>query len=262
MPHWWDLVGLGHHQRGATPVNLHSVVTAVEKTLRDNSPAILTGLGVSGTIVTSYLASKATLGANKMIEQDPKKDLTKKEIFKLVWKHYIPTAISGTVTVACIIGAARAGNRRTAASMAAYSLSEKAFTEYKEKVTEQLGKRKEQEIRDGIAQDKVNANPPPSREVTLIGPGNVLCYEIYTGRYFNSDMESLRKAQNDINAKLIRDDYASASDLYIMLGLPYTSHSSYIGWTSDKMLELQFSTALAEDGRPCITFEYNYINPF
>lgn len=243
-------------------MNYQSFIAAVERTLKANSPAILTGIGVSGTVVTSYLSGRASIEAHNAYVHDPRADLTKKEIVKLVWKYYIPTAISGTVTIACILGAARVGGRRTAASMAAYSISEKAFSEYKEKVAEQIGKGKEQTIRDELAQAKVTNNPPPSREVVLAGPGNVLCYEIYTGRYFNSDMESLRKAQNDINARLLRDDHASASDLYILLGLPYTSHSSYIGWTSDRLLEMQFSTALADDGRPCITFEYNYINPF
>lgn len=242
-------------------MNLTNLVKVVEKILRDNSSSILTGLGVSGTIVTSYLTGRASFRAANILAHE-KKTASMKEDAKLVWKEYIPAAISGTVTIGCILGAATLGGRKTAASMAAYSISEKAFSEYKEKVSEQLGIRKEQAIRDEIAQDKVNRNPPPSREVVLAGPGNVLCCEIYTGRYFNGDMESLRKAQNDINARLFRDDHASASDLYILLGLPYTSHSSYIGWTSDRLLELQFSTVLADDGRPCLAFEYNYINPF
>lgn len=242
-------------------MNLHGIVTILEKTIRDNSPVILTALGASGTVVTSYLAGMASYDVGKHAKPGFD-DLSLKEKIRVSWKRYIPTAISGTVTIACIIGAAKVGSRRTAVSMAAYSLSEKAFNEYKEKVVDQIGARKEQAVRDEIAQDRVTANPPPSREVVLAGPGNVLCMEIYTGRYFNSDMESLRKAQNDINARLLRDDHASASDLYIMLGLPYTSHSSYIGWTSDRLMEMQFSTALADDGRPCITFEYNYVNPF
>lgn len=242
-------------------INLTNLVKTVEKILKDNSPSILTGLGISGTVVTSYLASRASYEVGKH-SKPGFDDLSLKEKIQVSWKIYIPTVVSGTVTIGCILGASKIGSRRTAASMAAYSLSEKAFTEYKEKVVEQIGKRKEQTIRDEIAQDRVTNNPPPSREVMLAGPGNVLCYEVYTGRYFNSDMESLRKAQNDINARLFRDDHASASDLYIILGLPYTSHSSYIGWTSDKLLEMQFSTVLAEDGRPCLAFEYNYINPF
>lgn len=243
-------------------MNLNSFVKMVERALRDNSPAILTGLGVSGTIVTAYLSGRATVEAHNAVVHDPRADLTKKEIVKLVWKHYIPTAISGTVTIGCIIGAARIGSRQTAASMAAYSLSEKAFSEYREKVVEQIGVRKEQTVRDEIAQDRVTANPPPAREIVLSGPGNVLSCELYTGRYFNSDMEGLRKAQNDLNAKLVRDGYASASDLYYMLGLDPTSFSDKIGWNSDKLLELQFSTTLSSDGRPCLAFDYNYINPF
>lgn len=250
-------------------MNLHGVAKTVEKSFRDNSPAILTGLGVSGTIITAYLAGRASIESDRVITKEAEAranntevELTKKEIVKLVWKHYIPTAISGAVTIGCIVGAARVGSRRTAASMAAYSLSEKAFTEYREKVVEQIGARKEQSVRDEIAQDKVTLNPPPGREVILSGPGNVLSCELYTGRYFNSDMESLRQAQNNLNAKLVRDGYASASDLYYMLGLPPTSFSDKIGWNSDRLLEMQFSTTLSGDGRPCLAFDYNYIDPF
>lgn len=251
-------------------MNLNALIKSTGRIIRANSPSILTAFGVSGTITTAYLTGKATIKAVNAVRSEQERidqrvksyPLARNDVIRLVWKFYIPPTISGVVTIGSIIAATRIGSKRTAAAYSILTVSERAFDEYKEKVVEKYGERKEQHIRDEIAQDKVTNNPPPTREVMLAGPGNVLCYEIYTGRYFNSDMESLRKAQNDINAKLLRDDHASASDLYIILGLPYTSHSSYIGWTSDKLLELQFSTCLADDGRPCLAFEYNYINPF
>jgi len=95
----------------------------------------------------------------------------------------------------------------------------------------------------------------------MSGPGNVLCCELHTGRYFISDMESLRRAQNDINAKILKHDYATLDDLYYILGLKTTSTSGNLGWTSGRQLEMSYSTMLTEDNRPCITFEYNYIKP-
>lgn len=229
----------------------------VERTFRNNSTTILTGLGVSGTITTAVLAARAGAAAQRVLSEESP-HLDKKEKAKLTWKLYIPAAVSGSLTIACIIGSQRMGMKKTAAAYSLLTVSERAFTEYKDKVVEQLGVKKEQAIRDEIAQDRVNANPAGS-QVIIGGAGEVLCYEHYTGRYFHSDMETMRRAENEINAKMLREDEASLHDLYYMLGLPKTSHSSDQGWKSDRLMKLEFSTVLSDDGRPCLSFEYNYV---
>jgi hypothetical protein len=158
------------------------------------------------------------------------------------------------------MGARQAGANRTAAAVAAYSLTERAFTEYKEKVVEQIGKNKEQKVRDDLAQDQVSKGPP-STEVVMLGKGEVLCCELHTHRYFRSDMETLRKAENKINHLINSDVYVTLDEFYDILGLNYTSHSAYWGWNSDKLMELKFSTVLSENGEPCLAFDYNYVSP-
>jgi len=249
-------------------MTLKDMARRAERMVRTNSPVILSGIGVSGTITTAYLAGKASFQAAFVIQAQENeigaaegKLERLKDNTKLVWRLYIPAGISGVVTVACIIGATRTGNRRTAAVTAAYSLSEKALSEYREKVVEQFGINQEQKIRDAIAEDKVGKDAPTSKEVLVIGSGDILCCELYTGRYFISSMELLRRAQNDINALLLNQDQATLSDFYYLLGLPQTDNAHYAGWESYKLLELEFSTVLTEDNRPCIAFSYNYIKP-
>lgn len=234
--------------------------------VRENTPAILTAFGVSGTLGTAYLAARAAYESYPIIKEHEDAggipDSTRQmyiERGRLVWKLYIPAVVSGTSTVLCIVIAARVGSRRTAAITAAYTLSERALTEYREKVTEVLGENKERKIRDEIAQDKVSANPPSPTIIT--SDGKVLCYEMFTGRYFSCTMEDLKRALNNINAKLIRHDIATVSDFYDEVGLPYTSYSSEVGWESARLLDLEFTTVLSEDSRPCIAFAYNYTTP-
>jgi hypothetical protein len=74
-------------------------------------------------------------------------------------------------------------------------------------------------------------------------------------------MESLRKAENTINSKLISHDYASLSDLYYLLKIPETAVSDKLGWDSGRLLELDFSTTLTPAGQPCLVFNYNYVKP-
>lgn len=246
-------------------MHVAALARKASKVFVDHSPAILTAFGISGTVTTAYLAAKAAYASRPALDEGfHKADLYKKsfeirEQASLVWKMYIPAATTAVFTVTCIIAATKVGQRRTAALTAAYSITEKAFDEYRDKVTEKLGEKKEKAIRDEVNQDRVNNNPP-SREI-IVASGHVLCLETYSGRYFTSDMETLRRAQNDINAKLHREDVASLSDFYYIIGLPLTSHSTVVGWNSDKQMELKTGTALTDDGRPCITFEYNYIKP-
>jgi hypothetical protein len=245
-------------------MNVHNLLKIAETVLRKNSPAILTAIGVTGTLTTAYLAARASFKAAEIIRVEeenkpPHFDAQTrfKERTKLVWKLYIPAAVTSVATIGCLISATKIGNRKLAASIAAYSLSEKAFVEYKEKVIDQIGARKEQAVRDEIAQDRVNANPP-SREIVL-GSGHVLCHEAHTGRYFESDMESLRKAMNDVNAKVLSEMWVTLSDFYYLIGLPRTSESSEFGWKDGKQLALMFTTLLTPDNRPCLSFEYNYL---
>lgn len=239
-------------------------------TLKRNSPEILTGLGVAGVISTSYLTSVASFKAAKKLDERQASEawghvITKERLkrqFKETWKFYIPPVLSGAVTIACIIGGSKGHGRRTAAAVTAYSLTERAFVEYKDHVVEQLGKGKEQKIRDELAQKKVTANPPDSnKELVIVGTGEILCCELWTGRYFKCDMETLRKAENDLNHMVLNGYGGSLSDFYDMLDLDHTTESDYMVWSTDKLMELEFSATLAPDGKPCIAFNYKNLPP-
>ena len=242
---------------------LVETLNKAERLVRNNSSSILTALGVTGTIGTAYLAGKASFRAAWLIHEEERLTAQKvetKDAVKFVWKLYIPTAISGTLTVASILGSSKLNSKRTAAITAAYSLSERAFNEYKEKIVETLGEKEEKKVRDEIAA-KTIANQPTSGLV-IVGGGDVLCYELWTGRYFMSNMETLRTAQNVINEKLIAHMDATLSDFYYELGIPQTSSSGYTGWISSKMLKLDYSTHMSPDNKPCIAFDYNYVQTF
>ena len=243
-----------------------TLLKRTERIIADNSPAILTGIGVVGVLSTAYLTGHASIKAMRILDHEEKilvvarePELTPKEKVQKVWKLYIPAVSTGLLTVTCIIAANRIGNRRAAAIAVAYSLTEKAFDEYRNKVVEKIGERKEELLRADIAQDSINKNPPSSGEVIMIGSGDVLCLEAFTGRYFTSNIESLRSAENQINAVIIHDMYASLSDFYDLIGLQHTDFSDEVGWNVDKMLDLHFASAIALDGRPCLSFSFRVV---
>lgn len=237
--------------------------------IKRNQTTLLSSAAISGVATTAYLTGVASFEAVEEIRRAQyMSDLNAKshmfdtkEKAKLVWKLYIPAAASGLVTIVCIVGVAKVGNRRAMAAQAAFVLTERAYSEYRDKVIEEFGEKKDEGIRAKIADDRIRKNPPPTGDILITGPGNVLCCELFTGRYFASDMETLRKAQNDLNAQLLRQDQVSLEEWYYIIGLQPTSFSSDMGWTSDKMMELEFTSNLTEDGRPCLAFSYNYHRP-
>lgn len=248
-------------------MNLGDVGRLLRRNTKEHFPLILSVAAGVGVFSTVYLTNKAAFEAYDIIRDDEdlngvipdfKERLIRRT--KLVWKLYLPAAASATSTIVCIVGANRVEVKKTLAAQTAFAVSERVYSEYRDKVIEEYGKHKDQSIRDQIADDRIKSTAP-SQDVLISGPGNVLCCELFTGRYFASDMETLRRAENQLNKRLLTHDYATFNDFYYMIGLSQTTTSGQIGWRSSKLMELQFSTVLTEDGRPCLAFDYNYTEP-
>ena len=240
-----------------------------EKVLGTNPTTILTGMGVTGVITTAYFASRASFKAAQIIakEQAPmgvppndiRKELTRTEKFKLVWPEYVAPVSVGATTITAIIMANHTASKRIAALTVASGISERALTEYKAKVLEKIGENKETAIRDEIAQERV-ANVTPNKEVLVIGAGDVLCFDILTGRYFLSTVEKIRQAENKINYEILNHMYASLSQFYDLLDIPPTPYSDTVGWNGlTDRFEVQFSTVMSPDNRPCIAIDFAHL---
>jgi hypothetical protein len=248
--------------------NLNAITNTLKTNSKNHSSLIFSVFAGVGTLATAYLSGRASIKAYKAVDEweelhgiDDDVRVRIMERVKIGWKYYIPTVLIGAGTVACIAGSHRIGVQKTIAAQTALAVSQEAFSEYRNRVVEHIGDRKDQTIRAQIAEEQIRKNPPPSDDVLMIGSGNVLCCEQYTMRYFSSDMETLRKSVNELNAKLLTHDYQTLNDFYYMIGLKQTSPSGQLGWTSSKLLKLDFSSILTDDGRPCLAFDYNYVTP-
>ena len=241
--------------------NISKIINEIQKAVIKHSPEILTGLGIAGMITTTVLAVKATPKALNLIN-DRKDELeTEKlppiEVVKTAWKCYIPAAVTCATSTACLIGASSVHLKRNAALATAYKLSESAISEYKDAVIDKLGEKKEQTIRDKVAEEKMKKNPVSSSEVFITEKGNTLCYDTISGRYFKSDIDRIKRAENAINKQLLDEMYVSLNDLYDELDLDHTKLGDELGWKiDDGLVELYFSSQLADDGTPCVVMDF------
>jgi len=238
-----------------------SISKGIRVAITKHSPEILTGIGIAGMITTTIMAVRATPKAIKLIEERKEENdvdkLTPIELIKTTWKCYIPAAITGGLSIVCLIGASSVNARRNAALATAYTLSESALKEYQEKVIETIGEKKEQTVRDAIAKDKIDRNPVSSKEIIITEKGNTLCYDSISGRYFKSDIDKLKKVENELNRRMRDETYISLNEFYYEIGLNPISIGDDIGWNIDRgYIELNFSSQLTDDGNPCLVIDY------
>lgn len=244
--------------------NVTNIIKTVQSFTTKHSPEILMGLGIAGMVSSTILAVKATPKAVRLIEaKKEEKDvekLTAADTVKACWKCYIPTVVTSAVSVACLVGSTSVSVRRHAALATAYTLSETALTEYRDKVVETIGEKKEQIVREKIAEERIEKNPVSKNEVIVTDKGTTLCYDHLSGRYFNSDIETIKKVVNELNYVMLMHDYVSLNELYDALGLEQTGIGDELGWNVERctrrQIELNFSAKVADDGRPCIVMDY------
>lgn len=243
-------------------MNLSAIMKNVRDTLVKRSPEILVGIGIAGMLTTTVLAVKETPKALKCIEEKKAElnvdKLTAKETIDATWKCYIPAAVTGAFSTACLIGASSVNLRRNAALATAYTLSETAMREYRDKVVEKIGEKKEESIRDAIAKDKIDKNPLSKNEVLVTKKGETLCFDAISGRYFKSDIDALKKAANEVNRLMLSDGYVSLNEFYDAIGLNPIKIGDDLGWNANRaLIDLNPSAQLAEDGTPCLVIDFH-----
>ena len=242
--------------------NLATITKDIRKFASKRSPEILTGIGIAGMITTTILAVRATPKALELIEEQKEEEsvdeLSSFEVVKVAWKPYIPAMVTCIVSTACLIGASSVNTKRNAALATAYKLSETALSEYRDKVVETIGEKKERIVRDKVAEERVKKNPVSKNEVIVTGNGKTLCFDPISGRYFMCSIETIKKAENTLNKQMLHDisGYVSLNEFYDELGLDHTSVGNDLGWNTNQLIDIDFSSQLNDNGEPSVVLDY------
>lgn len=256
-------------------MNLSLIVNDLKNTIDRNSPAILTAMAVGGVVTTVALTIRGTVKAYSDLSQEANYradeyadqtgehqssypgEFTPKEIVEITWRHYVPTAVAASFTIACMIGSNHISSRRNAALASLFTITEKALQEYQAKVVDTIGEKKEALIQGEIAQDKLNANPIEDRTIIVTGQGDFPCFDVFSGRYFLSNIEFLKRKENEFNQRLLREMWLPINDFFYEIGLEQVEMGQEMGWMAEReLMELKFSTKLTTDGKPCLVMDY------
>lgn len=254
-------------------MKVSNLVSSGISTLKSHSPAILMGVGCVGMVSTVVLAVRATPKAVCLLQQeyDPEypydgtrlpadllvKELGPKKTIETTWKCYIPATVVGLGSITCLLMSHRLSAGKSAAMASAYSLLERTMDEYQDRVIEQIGKEKNDVIREEVQQAVVESTG--NEEIIPYGNGEILCFESLTGRYFKSNENTIMAAVNDFNRDLIHEFSCTMNDWFYILGLPNVAIGDSLGWTTDHMLDVDIRTVKAPNGLPALAIDYRYL---
>lgn len=226
-----------------------------------NQTTIMTVGACIGVPLTAGLTARATLHADRSIRRMRKinPNVSKFDIFKRVAPKYITPTLVGTMTIGCMIGSNNTHAKREAALTSAYILTDTAFREYKDHVVDAIGSRKHEKIEHDIVEQRVSDIPHNENITILTSKGDTLCFDTVFNQYFRSDIETLRRIQNDANEELHNHNWLSLNDLYYMIGLGPLDIGEYLGWdiNGTGLIDFRFGSTLTKDGEPCITLSYD-----
>lgn len=241
--------------------------------LKKHSPEILVVTGVTGVVVSSVMACKATTKAgdilaahNKEMDkihraselkvaeytaEDVKKDTViayTQTAVKFI-KLYGPSVILGATSIAFILGGHNMLRKRNVALAAAYTAVDKGFKEYRSRVVERFGEELDKELRYGIkakefvetTTDSKGKEKTVTKTVNVADPNEYSDYArvFDNGSYgWSKDAESnlifLKQQQNWANEVLQSKGHLFLNEVYDMLNIPRTKAGQVVGWIYDE----------------------------
>lgn len=249
--------------------NVTKFFKGIKGNIAKHSPEILTGMGVVGMFTTIALAVKATPKALELIDEkkeelelNPEDNLTVVETVQAAWKPYIPAAATCAFATTCLIAANSVHAKRYAGLATAYQISTQALSEYREKVVETIGEKKERVIHDKVAEKRVKEQQPTVSRAYHTGTGSTLCLDLLSKHEFVSDIDKIKRVVNDLNYRMTAgmEMCISLNEFYQGIGVPTMGYGDQMGWRVDNgLIDVHFGSFITEDDIPCVTIEF--LNP-
>lgn len=171
-------------------------------------------------------------------------------------KYYAPAAIMLGASILCIFTGNHISKKRIIQLTGALAASTVSLNEYKDKVAEVVGKKKAQEIKDELVQDKVLNNPATEANTFIPNMGNQpdlsLWYDTVSDRYFYSNIDYIRKAEIEAQRMLEKNGFVSMNDVYAILGIREIPLGDDCGWSKDMngSVVLETGAVLDDHGNP------------
>lgn len=210
----------------------------------------------AGVVATAITAIKDTPKVNRIVDDAIKEkgeDLSFKEAAPLYLKGYWKTIAIALGTILLVSGKEIVNEKQYAALAATAALTADQLKSFKQTVSEVV----DEKVMDQIVQEDSKKKMKAAEKYDIIktNDGDQLFFDAWSGRFFYSDMEVVRRAVNNVNRKILDEGYASLNDFYWDIHLHDSDSGEKTGWclAKDRAMDIRFDSILTDDGRACVT---------
>lgn len=237
---------------------LGEILKIAKKTYEKHDRLILTAITIGGTLYAVYRAAKDGPKYREILDQCDEEGVDTVEKVKRLAPAVAPVAVATGVSVIAAVANFKVAGDAIKGLADAYTVA-KTGKEVFEDCTEKIvGPEKTEEIRKEVAkvQTGVANSGGAFAKPIATGHGNDLMFDAWSGRYFYSDINYVKKCVNDLNAQMINDMYISLNEYYAYQDLPGIGAGRDLGWNIDYgTIEINITSELDECDRP-----YTYIS--
>lgn len=235
------------------PTSVTRGIGKITLSMKKNSPHIFFGAGLVGICGSTFLACRATLKLEPVLDKAQERIHRTKEDYpddgralafaylagiKDLGKLYGPSAIVGALSITALTGSHIQLSRRNAVLTTLYTGAVQALEEYRARVREEVGEEKENDLWLGLKEEtivdedgkkhkvKVADNPDRFSRFFDRSCGNWKPDPDYN-RFF------LQSQCNFWNQRLNAHGYVFLNDVYEALGYERIAEGQLLGWTLD-----------------------------
>lgn len=235
-------------------------------TIKENRIECKIGLGCFlslAAFVSGVCVAPKALDVLDELKEEHKDDEDRKGFAKDVVKKVGPMVAGPVILEAaalgCIISGTKDSFAANAALAAAYSLSESAYRDYREKTKQIVGDRKELQIREEVSRElgkRAKYNPSA---VVDTGYGSSLMYDTLSQTFIRSGINIIDKKANEANKRLFTgyESYITVNEWLYELGIePMGNVTGNLCFTSDRSIEPYYTASILEEGKEYIIINY------
>ena len=189
-----------------------------------NKSTILTILASVGIVGTAIATAKAVPKAQKKIaeaESQKGSELTTTEKVKASADCYIPPALIGAGTVACVLGANALNKQQQASLVSSFTILEQCYKNYRGTLIDLHGPAADEEVRERMA-DTANLQRTNSQVcyVDVESDRYLKWYEPISDQWFEADERFVMDAEYHFNRNYVLMRDQNVNDLLYFLNLP------------------------------------------
>ncbi len=236
-----------------------------------HSAALYTAVGVSSSLSAIIFGIAVTPENTRKLDNERDErarlgipEMTFWEKARMIGPSYIPCAGLFGISAACFILNTLGEERKIATLAGLYSMSEKSFEEYRNKVKDMFGDRKEVKVRDEIAVDHAKLANMNQTAYIYTGDGDYPCLDAWSNTKFRSSQIAIEKARIAILDRIRNEMYISLEEVYDEMHLPLRLNQkgeplidrSDIGWTQDDDLQFFYTYTGDSNGEPMMVITF------